>query len=104
MITIVYTEHGDSNADLKSESLAMWIYENYKDNDYIYLTSTETLILAFRLLVAEGKIPHDKIVFRFNGEIIKILPDGQTHIGYPKGFCDAETNILFRMMEAKRKR
>lgn len=101
MLTIIYTEHGDSNADAKSEFIAMNMYNMYKDNNYTHLSSTSSLFTAFRMLVAEGKIPHDEVVFKFNNKILEINPDGQMKKGYPKGFCDAEFDLMLRIVNAQ---
>lgn len=108
MIIVEYTKHGIPNADIESEWLAMEIYkrktEHQSEDDYTYQTSTDSLITAFRTLIAEKQIPFDKVVFRFNGEILNIDEDGQLEKGYPKGFCDSEKKLLFRLIDAKMSR
>lgn len=103
MIIIEFAEHGILNPDIKSESYAMRIYESYNDknHDYLYTSSTESLFTAFRMLVAEGKIPHNEVVFKYNGEIMNIGLDGELIGGYPKGFCDAEIHLMHRIIKAK---
>lgn len=101
MITIIYMVNGDSNADAKSESIAMNMYDMYKDYDYTHLSSTESLFTAFRTLIAEGKIPHDKVVFKYNDEIMTIDSDGQLDRGYPRGFCDSEQDLMRRLIKVR---
>lgn len=102
MVIIEYSEHGIPNADLQSEWLAEQIYTRYtnyrSELDYTYHTSTDSLITAFRLLVAEGKIPKEDIKFRFKDEFLKIDSYGQIE-RFPKGFVDSEMDRLYRLMK-----
>lgn len=99
MIRITYSKDGKSNPDAKSEKLALMLHE-YKNN---YTTSTNSLITAFRMLIAEGKIPHDEIVFVYEEEELTSNEYGTLN-KFPEGFCDVELNLLFRIMNAQRKR
>lgn len=101
MLTIIYDAEGKANADLKSEILALSLFES---KAITYTTSTNSLITAFRALIAEGVIPHAEVVFAFEGETLVIDADGQLERGYPKGFCDSEKQLLFRLIDARRKK
>lgn len=107
MIIIEYSKYGIPNADLESEWLAREIYKRYtnyrSECDYTYQTSTDSLITAFRTLIAEQEIPFDKVVFKFNNEILKVDKYGQLEKGYPKGFCDSLETLLFRLIDTRRK-
>lgn len=104
MIIVEYAKHGIPNADLESEWLARQIYNRYisyrSELDYTYQTSTESLVTAFRMLIAEGVISHEEIQFEFDGEILKPLPDGQLE-KFTKGFCDAELDMMFRIIKTR---
>lgn len=101
MLTIVYSEHGKSNADAKSEFIAMNMYEKYKDKNYRYLSSTESLFTAFRVMVAEKKINHTDVVFKFENKTLELDEDGQLKDGYPKGFCDVDLDLYSRLIDTK---
>ena len=67
-----------------------------------YITSSANVITAFRLAAAEKKISVDDIVFFFNGE--EITMDSKFEMSaWPKGFCDAQGDMLTKIMQARRK-
>lgn len=102
MLTVEYSVQGIPNADLDSEKLAMSLYEDsLYHKDITYHTSTESLILAIRVLIAEKNLPHNDIVFKYGEEILKIDEIGQLGRSYPKGFCDAYENLLHRIVRVK---
>ena len=105
MLIIEYAKHGIPNGDLLSEEIAREIYKRYSESgytdDYTYQTSTDGLVTAFRMLVAEGDIPHDKIVFKFNGEIIKVINELGEIERWNNGFADAEMGMLRRIVQVR---
>lgn len=96
MITIEYSKHGLAVSDDSVENFALKLFNTNKD----FYTSTESLILAFRVLIAEGKIPHDKVQFEYDGQIIRLYKNG-TFEPQPKGFCDCQYDMLIRLMMAQ---
>lgn len=99
MLTVVYSKYGKSNSDAMSEELALAIYSDKTH----YTTSTDSLITAFKLLIAEEKIPYDGIRFVFENEELMINKMGEFE-NYPKGFCDTEQDMLFRILKSRRRR
>lgn len=105
MLIVAYSDTGKPYADTTVEQMARKTYDTYKNLSAnammtIYV-STENIITAFKMLVAEGYIPHTEIEFRFNDELITIDNLGAlSH--YPKGFCSIEAENLYRIFKARR--
>lgn len=83
------------------------IYNLYKENPKIFnffLTGTATKIMALRILVARGIIPHEKIRFKYKEDILLVREDGGMDI-QPEGFCniylDMNLEILKSMIGVK---
>lgn len=101
MIIVEYADWATPHADSRVEETALTIWKNFSDiKNFEYATSTANLITAFRMLVAEGVIPHNDIVFRFNGNTIQILKDGSLS-DFPKGFADIELDMMCRIIDTK---
>ncbi len=67
-----------------------------------YITSSENLINAFRVLIKEKKINHAKIKFFFKGEEIHFNEHGRSD-NWPKGFCDTSLDLSLRMLKPNKK-
>jgi hypothetical protein len=105
MLIIAYSDTGKPYADTTVEQMARKTYDTYKNLSAnammtIYV-STENIITAFKMLVAEDYIPHTEIEFRFNDELITVDEFGALN-HYPKGFCNVEQDNLFRIFKARR--
>lgn len=105
MLNVVYSCTGKAYADITVEHVARETYNTYKNlyanADMTVYVSTENIITAFKMLVAEGHIPHTEIKFKFMDEVITVDEFGAlSH--YPIGFCDIETDNLFRIFKARR--
>ena len=59
--------------------------------------STETLINAVRVAIAEGKIKPEDVAFKFNGEILHVNEYGALE-NWPRGFCDANLVLSERIL------
>lgn len=105
MLNVVYSDTGKPHADITVEQVARMTYDTYKNlsanAEMTIYVSTENIITAFRMLVAEGQIPHTEIEFKFNDKLITVNENGVLN-HYPKGFCDSETNRVFRILKARR--
>lgn len=101
MIIVEYADWATPHADLKVEETALDIWESFSDvEDFEYPTSTANLITAFRMLIAEGSIPHNDIVFKFGDSMIQVLKDGSLS-DFPRGFADEELNMMCRIIDTK---
>lgn len=101
MIIVEYADWATPHADLRVEETALTIWKQfYYFKTFEYSTSTANLITAFRMLIAEGKIPHNDIVFKFRDNIIQVLKDGSLS-DFPKGFADTELDMMWRIMDTK---
>lgn len=76
-----------------SDHHALLIAKNVWTKKMYIKTSSEILILAFRVLVKQGVIPHTEIRFKFGRQMIKIDKNGELD-KYPPGFCETYTNLL----------
>lgn len=92
MITITYSENGIANADSKSLEIAKEILKKGED----YMTSTDSLIYAFRVLIKRGDISKNDIEFKYNGE--KVIGEGRET---PVGFADNLDNLLDELLDLK---
>jgi hypothetical protein len=109
MLTIEYKEGGIAVADKHAEQSARRVWKSYEDSkaamrvDIDHLVySTINIVTAFRMLVAEGLIPHNDIEFKYKDELLKLDKLGQFIGGYPIGFWDTERDFLKRMHEARK--
>lgn len=97
MKTITFHPHGDAYSDAFAEDVAREFLLGPDDNISV---STESFILAVRVLIGEGVIPHDEVQFVFNDEII--APDCCGNIPkWPNGFCDHALKLLERIVRAR---
>jgi hypothetical protein len=100
MITIHYTDSDEVVADAKVER---WIDEyltDYLDCDINLHISTENVIHAISARIAEGRLPHYKIKFHYNGITIDI--DKMGGYEYHDGFADTMSKCMVRLLCPKR--
>lgn len=97
MKTVEYSGIGIAFADCLAEHAAQRFLEGYDDH---IVVSTSNFIDAVRVCVAEGKIDHKEVQFKFNGEIIPIKANGSL-VDWPKGFCDTIMNLQCRALQAR---
>lgn len=73
--------------------------DNVNLGNYVILMTSQALVVDYvRLAVAEGRIHHKKVQFRFENYEIDIDKCGRlSH--WPKGFCDYTDNILTSLLE-----
>lgn len=71
--------------------------------DYEIVIGTDTIVTQFRLAVADRRIPHEDIVFVFNGENIPLNRYGDLN-HWPIGFDDHTTQALTQLCSIKRRK
>jgi hypothetical protein len=96
MITIDYT-HDDCKitySDAHSEPFAREIAKatNNGNSDYNFTTCNENDVHAFRLLIAEGSLPHDKVRFLFGDQTVNINEYGACR-DWPDGWADTGARL-----------
>lgn len=92
-MTVEYSKKGFAVADADAISYALKAWENQINIQ----VSSEISILAFRVLVRQGIIPHSELTFLFEGK--KILIDKRGELDkYPNGFCDTFTYFLLKLI------
>lgn len=94
------------DGDVESAVERYWKLAKHVDSQSMML-SQEVVVLAIRVAVKEGKIPHDKVeinfVKAFDGfkiteiETLHLKPDGNFEEKVPNGFCDIPTDLLVRL-------
>lgn len=95
MITIHYVEHGDMYSDQGVSRFVQDVQKNVKlECDWNSQVSNELVILALRAAVSQGKIPHNKIRFKYQDTLIHVNKDGRFIDPLPEGFCDNNDNYL----------
>lgn len=90
---VEYSNTGFAVADGDAISYASKAWANQLD----IKVSSEITILAFRVLVRDGFIKHDELVFLFKGQKIQVDSKGELE-KYPNGFCDTFSSLLFRLI------
>ncbi|GEM_PF-4281629 len=103
MVTIEYTKYGIATTDFQAEEMADAICEAYKDTeqDVTYRVGNEAVVQAMRLAVIEGLISSEDLQFKFKDRLLKINDLGEIE-NFPEGFCDISTNILFKLLKARK--
>lgn len=100
MLIVEYSSEGIPVSDFQCEEKAWSLFNSHKDQDIVFV-STDNIITAFKMLVAEGSISPKEIVFKYNTHHLTISRDGQIS-KYPSGFCDSEEKHLYRILKARR--
>ena len=95
MKIISFSRMGVAFSDFEVEEIALRFY-NASNWDSI-VVSTATFVTAIRVLIKEGKIPHDAIVFEFNGQLLHPNKSGRLN-DWPTGFCHHEEDLLMRLL------
>jgi len=95
MLTMVYSEQGNSYSDFNLLENAQLIIDAYQksDNNLIILTSTENIILALRVLVSRSKLHYNELCIVFNEHTIT-LNEYCELTKHPQGFMDWEKKFL----------
>ena len=92
---IEYCSDGMAVPDHKVESLISMLVS--ADSGYIKV-STENVIYGTRAMIARGRISHEQIAFRFNGEDLKPNKEGRL-VSWPFGFADYVDTWLDQLLE-----
>jgi hypothetical protein len=101
MLTIVYDEVVNPISDFDIDRYVELFIRNIKKNKDVSTstgTSSELLILAFRVAVKEGKIDCKNIRFRFDKDIIYVDKDGRFLGPLSDGFCDHFDKYLAKLL------
>jgi hypothetical protein len=73
-------------------------YVHFVDDGMEIKLSSEIVVTALRALVKEKKIPHESIIFKFNGTPLSAINSDGRIKKWPKGFCDHSDRILDRLI------
>lgn len=89
MLEIEYCEDGEAVSDFKAIEYVKDLYDFATKNNITVSAhvSSEIVIQAARVLIAEGRILHNQVVFIFKEEKITADKYGRMQ-RWPKGFCD----------------
>ncbi len=106
MITVTYDPHGqdelgisDGETDRFADHIQGAVEHSKTDIEYKILNFL--VINEIRARIAENKIDHTKIQFKFQGQIIVPNNDG-TLSDYPRGFGDTDILIVRRILSARK--
>lgn len=102
MKTIEYAPDGLAfgDASVEREAKAFLTLVCVFPEDHTIKVSTENFILAVRVLIYEGFIPHDQVEFLFDG--VRLQPDKNGRLQHwPNGFCNTNKNLLMRLLAPK---
>ncbi|OME54116.1 hypothetical protein BSK59_16175 [Paenibacillus odorifer] len=102
ILTIEYSPNGISISDFNVVEFARTFCKNHNEfnEDAIYVVSSEIFIDAMKLMIVEGLISHEDIVFVYNNEKLKVNYLGEIE-RYPSGFCDAGQKILSNVIKER---
>ena len=95
---LIYCKEGIANPDYLSETLAKELIDNRVEE---YKTSTESLILAFRVLLHEKIINIKDIEIIYEGEKVKLFENGRI-TEWIEGFCDVADEFYNRLLDLNR--
>jgi len=95
MKVIEFHPDGDAVADARAERCALdFLLSDVSQNIRV---STDNFITAVRVLVCEGKFPHDQVEFRYEDH--RMIPDRHGRLSnWPNGFCDYNDGWLDRLL------
>lgn len=104
MLIIKYTDKkahliADGKAEEFAAEMIRIYFDKFNKRDFTINVGTELVIMAFRVLVCEGKLHHEQIEFHYNGKVIRINKDGRYLCPPPEGFCDRFDDFLDRLLK-----
>jgi len=97
MITIIYDPNDTKNTH--SDGIVMK-FANEMENGKTYITSTENLIFAARIILIQRGLEHR---FYYNGEYIYPNEYGAIH-KWPKGFCNTGYHLNAKIIRFGREK
>ena len=95
MLTIEYDKDAKPVADAAAREVAKSVVNMYttSSTNMHYKTSNEILIMAFRLCIKDGLIPHEEVTFLYQGK--EIYPNSNGYLDeWVQGFCGEYEKIL----------
>jgi hypothetical protein len=105
MLVVNYDPHnGHAVPDAKIKEFVKVAIETHEDlGNNVVEVGSELIIGEFRVAIIDGLIPHDQIVFRFEGQVI--VPNEYARLpAWPQGFCDyGDTQCRHVLVAASRK-
>jgi hypothetical protein len=101
MITIEYTpEDSDASvADGMAMDIALQIAAETAARTYTWRSANANVFDCLRVLIAEGKLDPQAILFRHNGQDFRPNKYGDLH-PWPAGFCELNANWAERILHA----
>lgn len=96
MITIRYCAEGEAVSDFGVEE--WWAKALAYNGNVLLRVSTTLPITRARVAVCEADLFCVDVAFEFQGELLHPDPDGRL-AHWPRGFCDAEEDLLFRLLD-----
>jgi len=89
----------DGKVDEACQSIVGYISANpnWAGYEHVRKIANGLLIDALRVEIKEGHIPLHALVFRFQGQLLKVNKDGRMW-DWPPGFHDQEENYLMRLL------
>ena len=101
-LTIIYQQVGGRViSDGVCEELALDCWR-MRDKCPVITTSTALFITALRVLVVEGTIPRDDLIFIFEKKVLTMDSSGRIE-DWPEGFDDVAEKLLMRLMRGQTK-
>jgi len=91
---VTFTDNGIAVADNEALNTALDLWKKGK-NCYV---SNECVILAFRILVKRGIIPHDQIEFSHEFETYTVDEKGKIKEKYVNNFLDTYVTLLSELI------
>lgn len=97
MKIIEYAPEGTPVPDVYAEELARVFLTGVSEK---VVVSTENFVLAARVHVMDGVIPHAEVLFVFGAHAMVPDADGRL-VRWPVGFCDVSDKLLSRLMAGR---
>jgi hypothetical protein len=113
MIAVIYVPDGKvpddadlgwvADSELESETTKIVLQheaglDDYLDDVMVVYTAQESVVMMFRVLVAEKKLSHKDISFIYNDQVFTVNSDGR-FIEDTMGFCEHLDNMLDRLLK-----
>jgi hypothetical protein len=101
MKTIEYAPNEEAIRDADAERPALEFLQ--LEGQQHICVSTDNFINAARVHICRGVIPHDQVVFLFDG--MELRPDSDGRLDHwPRGFCDFTDRWLMELLHGRVKK
>jgi len=98
MLTLIYDPNETAIPDGHCDELAERMAKSY-ELDQTYIFGAANIFYAVRVLVGRGKIPANKVIFKYKDQEIHIDSNGRCTT-WPRGFCEYEEVKLELLIES----